>query len=129
VNQAQGQAGVDSGRLAWLIASTVVVSVLQRAVAEQGSAWFLLKGGTYLQHRLNWEGRSTRDVDGLVRGDLGAHIAALDRTLSQPWGALPGTLSFGESAAEGMGDDDAALGFHNAATRVAWGGMLRGRGG
>jgi hypothetical protein len=54
VNQAQGQLGLgaDGGRLGWLVASTVVVAALQRAVDESGSSLFLLKGGTLLQHRL-----------------------------------------------------------------------------
>jgi len=54
VNQAQPQVGLDTGRLGWLIASTVVVAALQRAIDEDGRSRFLLKGGTYLQHRLSW---------------------------------------------------------------------------
>ena len=64
VNQAQQKLGMDAGRLGWLIASTVVVAALQRAVDESGRSLFLLKGGTYLQHRMSWAGRPTKDVDG-----------------------------------------------------------------
>lgn len=53
VNQAQVQVGLDAGRLGWLVASTVVVAALQRAIDKEGRTRFLLKGGTYLQHRLS----------------------------------------------------------------------------
>ena len=86
--QAQERVGVDHGRLGWLIASTVVVAALQRAVDESDAPSFLLKGGTYLQHRLDWAGRSTKDVDGIVRGDIDGFLDALDRSLREPWGPL-----------------------------------------
>ena len=86
--QAQGRVGVDHGRLGWLVASTVVVAALQRAVDESDAPRFLLKGGTYLQHRLDWAGRSTKDVDGIVRGDIDGFLDALDRSLREPWGPL-----------------------------------------
>ena len=86
--QAQERVGVDHGRLGWLIASTVVVAALQRAVNESDAPRFLLKGGTYLQHRLDWAGRSTKDVDGIVRGDIDGFLDALDRSLREPWGPL-----------------------------------------
>jgi hypothetical protein len=63
VNQAQPHVGLDTGGPGWLIASTVVVAALQRAIDEDGRARFLLKGGTYLQHRLSWSGRPTKDID------------------------------------------------------------------
>jgi hypothetical protein len=86
--QAQDRVGVDHGRLGWLIASTVVVAALQRAVDESDAPRFLLKGGTYLQHRLDWAGRSTKDVDGIVRGDIDGFLDALDRSLREPLGPL-----------------------------------------
>jgi hypothetical protein len=46
--QAQQKLAMDAGRLGWLVASTVVVAALQRAVDETGRSLFLLKGGTYL---------------------------------------------------------------------------------
>ena len=93
VNQAQGQVGLgaDGGRFGWLVASTVVVAALQRAVDASGSSLFLLKGGTLLQHRLGLASRATKDVDGLIRGDLDAFVAKLDESLGLPWGPL--TLS------------------------------------
>ena len=86
--QAQERVGVDHGRLGWLVASTVVVAALQRAVDESDAPRFLLKGGTYLQHRLDWAGRSTKDVDGIVRGDIDGFLDALDRSLREAWGPL-----------------------------------------
>ena len=88
VNQAQAQVGLDTGRLGWLVASTVVVAALQRAIDEEGRTRFLLKGGTYLQHRLSWSGRPTKDIDGMVRGDIDEFLAALDDALRMPWGPL-----------------------------------------
>jgi len=78
----------DSGRLGWLVASTVVTAALQRAVAADGGRRFLLKGGTMLQHRLSVPTRATKDVDGLVRGDVEEFIADVDSILAEPWGAV-----------------------------------------
>jgi hypothetical protein len=88
ITRAQQTLGMEAGRLGWLIASTVVVAALQRAVDETGRSLFLLKGGTYLQHRLSYAGRPTKDVDGLVRGDLDSFLAVLDGALRLPWGPL-----------------------------------------
>jgi len=76
------------GRTGWLIASTVVIATLQRAVDAQGTATFLLKGGTMLQHRLGNGARATKDVDGLIRGDLEEFLKTLDDALAEPWGPL-----------------------------------------
>ncbi|MCL2788260.1 MAG: nucleotidyl transferase AbiEii/AbiGii toxin family protein [Micrococcales bacterium] len=78
----------ESGRLGWLVASTVATAALQRALAVDGGARFLLKGGTMLQHRLSVPTRATKDVDGLVRGDLESFIADLDEILAEPWGPV-----------------------------------------
>jgi hypothetical protein len=77
-----------AGRLSWLVASTVATAVLQRAVSADGQSRFLLKGGTMLQHRLAVQTRATKDVDGLVRGDIETFIAALDAILAEPWGVI-----------------------------------------
>jgi hypothetical protein len=84
----KAKVGLDASRLEWLIASTVVAAVLQRVVDADGQRRFLFKGGTYLQHRLNWSGRPTKDLDGLVRGDNTDFIAALDEELRTVWGPL-----------------------------------------
>jgi len=80
--------GERSGRLAWLIASTVVTAALQKAVGNDGQSRFLLKGGTLLQHRLGDTARSTRDLDGMVRGDMDDFISSLDSALQEQWGPL-----------------------------------------
>jgi Nucleotidyl transferase AbiEii toxin, Type IV TA system len=89
VAQAQQTLGgeISGGRLGWLIASTVVVAALQRAVDEAGPL-FLLKGGTLLQHRLGLDARATSDIDGLVRGDLTRFLVVLDEVIKEPWGPL-----------------------------------------
>lgn len=90
VNQAEQRLGAAAagGRLGWLIASTVVIATLQRAVDTSGTSLFLLKGGTLLQHRLGQTSRATKDVDGLVRGDIDTFVTALDDALALPWGPL-----------------------------------------
>ncbi|MFC7619093.1 nucleotidyl transferase AbiEii/AbiGii toxin family protein [Microlunatus sp. GCM10028923] len=95
INHAERALGVTAagGRLGWLVASTVVVAALQRAVDSAGTPSFLLKGGTLLQHRLGLSARATSDLDGLVRGDIDEFLAVLDETLVDPWGPLVLTRS------------------------------------
>jgi hypothetical protein len=81
------------GRMGWLVASTVVIAALQRAVDSDGTPRFLLKGGTYLQHRLGKTARATSDLDGLVRGDIDDFIEALDVAFDEQWGPLSLTRS------------------------------------
>ncbi len=90
IAQAEGELGEEarSGRLGWLVASSVAIAAVQRALDIDGRQLFLLKGGTLLQHRLNVTTRTTKDVDGLVRGDLDAFFVALERVLAEPWGPL-----------------------------------------
>lgn len=96
IAQAEVKIGDEAkgGRLGWLIASSVAIAAVQRAIDADGRHLFLLKGGTLLQHRLNATARTTKDVDGLIRGDLDAFIFALDDALDEPWGPL--TLRRGE---------------------------------
>ncbi len=90
ITQAETKLGPDArgGRLGWLVASSVAIAAVQRAIDTQGRQLFLLKGGTLLQHRLNTTARTTKDVDGLVRGDMDAFLAALETALAEPWGPL-----------------------------------------
>ena len=89
INQTEQKVGSSGGRLSWLIASTVVVAVLQRALDLDGQPHFLLKGGILLQHRLPAAStRATKDVDGLVRGDIADFLDKLDDVLDEPWGPL-----------------------------------------
>lgn len=92
--QAQDRLRTAGPRLGWLVAATVVSAVLQRAVDEHGTPLFWLKGGTMLQYRLSGMSRTTKDIDGLVRGDLDRFLAELDKVLEEPWGPL--TLVRGE---------------------------------
>jgi hypothetical protein len=88
IASAHDRVKLDSGRLSWLVASTVVVAALQRAVGSTDRPTFLLKGGTYLQHRLGSSARPTRDVDGIINGDIDEFIHHLDAILAEPWGPL-----------------------------------------
>ena len=96
VQQAEGKLGDEAkaGRLGWLVASSVAIAAVQRAVDIDGRHLFLLKGGTLLQHRLTSVARTTKDVDGLVRGDMDSFFTALESALDEPWGPL--TLRRGE---------------------------------
>ncbi|MCL1799681.1 MAG: nucleotidyl transferase AbiEii/AbiGii toxin family protein [Eggerthellaceae bacterium] len=80
--------GEKNGRLAWLVASAIVAAVLQKTVDGDGKSRFLMKGGTFLQHRLGDIARSTRDLDGLVRGNMDDFISSLDSVLQEQWGLL-----------------------------------------
>ncbi len=90
IAQAEGKLGPEArgGRLGWLVASSVAIAAVQRAVDADGRHLFLLKGGTWLQHRVNATARTTKDVDGLIRGDIDAFLNALDDALAEPWGPL-----------------------------------------
>jgi hypothetical protein len=90
IAQAEGKIGDEArgGRLGWLVASSVAIAAVQRAIDVDGRQLFLLKGGTLLQHRLNVTARATKDVDGLVRGDLDAFFVALEGAFGEPWGPL-----------------------------------------
>jgi hypothetical protein len=95
INHAELQLGGEAGggRLGWLMASSVAVAVVQRALDKDGRQLFLLKGGNLLQHRLDVPSRTTKDIDGLVRGDIDNFIEILDEVFLEPWG--PFTLRRG----------------------------------
>ncbi len=80
--------GFGGGRLGWLIASSIAIAAVQRAVDDDGRQLFLLKGGTLLQHRLGLGTRATKDIDGIVRGDIDDFFLILERALAQPWGPI-----------------------------------------
>lgn len=90
IAQAEAKLGDEAkgGRLGWLVASSVAISAVQRATDADGRQLFLLKGGTLLQHRLDATARTTKDVDGLIRGDLDEFLLAMERALADPWGPI-----------------------------------------
>lgn len=96
---AHAEAAIDperQGRLSWLVASTVAVAALQRVVDESGTSLFSLKGGTLLQHRLGLVSRATKDLDGIVRGDIDGFLGWMDEVLAEDWGPI----SFSRSEVE-----------------------------
>jgi len=88
VQQAQPRTRISAGRIGWIVASSIVVAALQRALHTDGRPRFLVKGGAYLELRLGLSARATKDVDALFRGDFNEFLDALDEALSQPWGTL-----------------------------------------
>jgi hypothetical protein len=78
----------ESGRLSWLIATTIVSAKLQQVVDEEETSCFGLKGGTMLQHRLGLAARATKDLDAIIRGDLEGFVVSMDRQLKTPWGPI-----------------------------------------
>jgi len=75
-------------RIAWLIATTIVTAKLQQVTESNDSCRFILKGGTLLQHRLKTTTRATKDLDGIVRGDIDDFLELLDDELEIPWGPI-----------------------------------------
>ncbi len=97
IAHAENELGIgQSGRLSWLIATTVVAAKLQQAINDAGVSRFSLKGGTLLQHRLGLESRATKDLDGIVSGDIEGFLEALDAVLVEPWGAISFTRTEAE---------------------------------
>jgi hypothetical protein len=93
VQDAQKLAGGTGARTGWILASTIVVAALQRALGPDGDPLFLLKGGVYLEHKLGLASRATKDVDTLFRGEVDQFLHALDSALAEPWGDITLTRS------------------------------------
>ena len=85
IQQAEKKVGIGAGRLGWIVASSVVISALQRSLFGDGEPRFLIKGGAYLELRLGLRARATKDVDTLFRGSFEELIDSLDAALSQPF--------------------------------------------
>ena len=97
IAHAENDMGIDQGgRLGWLIASTVATAKLQQTVGETGASRFALKGGTLLQHKLGLDSRATKDLDGIITGDMDDFLDALDDVLAEPWGPI----NFARTSAE-----------------------------
>jgi len=78
----------QAGRLSWLVATTLVTAKLQQVIDESKTSRFLLKGGSLLQHRLGGAARATKDLDGIVRGEIAEFLVDMDRTFREPWGSF-----------------------------------------
>lgn len=50
----------------WLVAFSVAIAAVQRALDSDGRQLFVLKDGSWLQRRLNVTARTTKDVVGSV---------------------------------------------------------------
>jgi len=85
VRDAQDITSGASKRIGWMLASTVVIATLQRALAPDRHPLFLLKGGLYLELQLGLKARTTKDVDTLFRGSVAEFEQAIDEVLAEPW--------------------------------------------
>lgn len=63
LRDAQNLTGVGERRIGWLLASTVAVAALQRALGEDGKPLFLIKGGLFMEFHLGLKARVTKDID------------------------------------------------------------------
>ena len=86
IHDAERETGVAPKRLGWVVASTVVVAALQRALADDQEPAFLVKGGVYIEFHLGLAARTTTDIDALFRGGLAEFEQRLDEALALPWG-------------------------------------------
>ena len=75
IDHAEADFGIAaSGRVRWLIASTVITAMLQQVVDDDNACRFSLKGGTLLQHVFGLASRATKDIDGpYLSYDQGIH--------------------------------------------------------
>lgn len=88
---AKAESEVDparSGRLSWLVSTTIAAAKLQSVLDVNGNSRFALKGGTLLQHKLGLGARATRDLDGIIRGDIDDFLDAFDSLLDKDWGPI-----------------------------------------
>jgi len=88
IQQAESKVGIGAGRLGWMVASNVVIAVLQRIASDDGEPLFLLKGGTYIELRLGVRARATKDVDTLFRGSFENYLKTVDRSLAEPFDGI-----------------------------------------
>jgi len=86
LSDAEKGINVSTKRLGWLVASTVVVAALQRALGDDQRPVFLIKGGAYIEFNLGLRARTTQDVDTLFRGGVDEFLGRLDEALAGPWG-------------------------------------------
>ncbi|MDR0416655.1 MAG: nucleotidyl transferase AbiEii/AbiGii toxin family protein [Propionibacteriaceae bacterium] len=95
IRDAEALTGAGERRIGWLLASTVVVAALQRALGADNAPLFLVKGGVYMELQLGLQARATKDIDTLFRGTVAEFNQALGEVLAEPWG--PFTLQATEA--------------------------------
>ena len=78
--------GLRERRVGWMLASTIVIAALQRALGGDGMPLFLAKGGVYVEMQLGVGARATQDIDTLFRGTVDEFMATLQQVMSVPWG-------------------------------------------
>jgi hypothetical protein len=83
VSQAAVRTGIVERRVSWLVASAVVLAILQRATNDASEPLFLLSGGVQMEMRMGLEARATKDVDTIFRGEFGDFVDALDSCLGR----------------------------------------------
>jgi hypothetical protein len=88
VRQAASELLLASERVSWILATTVVIAVLQRAVGPDGGTLFVLKGGAYIERKLDLASRATKDLDSMFRGSVAEFESALDESIAVPWGEI-----------------------------------------
>ncbi|MDR0950270.1 MAG: nucleotidyl transferase AbiEii/AbiGii toxin family protein [Candidatus Ancillula sp.] len=88
VNDASRELGMDTSRVSWMLASTIVISALNRATNNDGSKLFLLKGGVLLQKVFSDTDRTTSDVDSLFRGTYEDFLKQVDEIFKEPIGTV-----------------------------------------
>jgi hypothetical protein len=86
LSDAERDTKVTAKRLGWLVASTVVVAALQRALDDDQQPLFLVKGGLYIELNLGLRARTTKDIDTMFRGGVDEFTDRLDEALARPWG-------------------------------------------
>ena len=88
LRDAERLTGLSQQWLGWQLASTVVISALQRTMGSNSLPLFLVKGGVYVEMQLRGlaQTRATRDIDVLFRGTTDEFMTQLRRVVSQPWG-------------------------------------------
>lgn len=88
VTHAEKVVGSRGDRTRWVLASTVVAGALQRALMDDRTPLFLVKGGVFIERALDLRARATKDLDTLFRGTLDEFERAVDVALEDPWGVF-----------------------------------------
>jgi hypothetical protein len=82
IRDAEALTGAGERRIGWLLASTVVIAALQRALGVDNAPLFLVKGGVYMELQLGLRARATKDIDTLFRGTAAEFNEALGEVLA-----------------------------------------------